>query len=240
MPVLSPLNASFPDHFETRRQRLRSLLFRTDSKLHTVNVTSPDPGQWFAAAFTLDPHQRILQKDLFSPCEVFLSSSLTPYLLPEVIDLLPTQATSLRLVRPTYLRFASSREQWSLNFSLSECKLQGIGTADPCPVVVRATADVPPSAEEDVDVEVSRRTATVNCSASETGEPCRGTMVPAADGWSYILVEPTVPLDEEGDALESLDPAYEVDELELGDTCGDLWVRGGPSRAASCAGAEDQ
>ncbi|XP_077549875.1 transmembrane protein 8B-like [Haemaphysalis longicornis] len=202
MPVLSPLNASFPDHFETRRQRLRSLLFRTDSKLHTVNVTSPDPGQWFAAAFTLDPHQRILQKDLFSPCEVFLSSSLTPYLLPEVIDLLPTQATSLRLVRPTYFRFASSREQWSLDFFLSECKLQGNGTADPCPVVVRATADVPPSAEEDVDVEVSRRTATVNCSASEAGEPCRGTMVPAAEGWSYILVEPTVPLDEEGDALE--------------------------------------
>lgn len=202
MPVLSPLNASFPDHFETRRQRLRSLLLRTDSKQHVVNVTSPDPGQWFAAAFTLDPHQRILQKDLFSPCEVFLSSSLTPYLLPGVIDLLPGQASSLRIVRPTYFRFASSREQWSLDFVLSECKLQGNDSADPCPLVVRATADVPPSPEGDVDVEVSRRTATVNCSASEVGEPCRGTMVPAADGWSYILVEPTVALDEEGDALE--------------------------------------
>ncbi|KAL3209295.1 hypothetical protein MRX96_009286 [Rhipicephalus microplus] len=159
LPVLSPLNASFPDGFVTKRQRLRSLYFPTDSELRFINITSPDPGQWFAAAFTLDHHQRILQKGLFAPCEVYLSSSLTPYLLDEVVDLLPGQATTHHVVKPTYFRFATSRELWSLDFNISECKFQGNSTADSCPVIISASAEVLPAAQEDdaVDAEVVQR-----------------------------------------------------------------------------------
>ncbi|XP_077500137.1 post-GPI attachment to proteins factor 6-like isoform X3 [Amblyomma americanum] len=195
LPVLSPLNATFPDHFVTKRQRMRSLIFSTDSQQHIINVTSPDPGQWFAAAFTLDPHQRILQKDLFSPCEVYLSSSLTPYLLDGVVDILPGQPTAHSIDKPTYFRFATSREMWSLDFGLSECKVQGNSTAGSCPLIVYATAEVPPSSEVDgIDVEVSRRSTLVNCTEVE---PCSGTMIPAVDAWNYILVLPTL-----GDRVE--------------------------------------
>lgn len=190
LPVLSPLNASFPDDFVTKRQRLRSLHFPSDSELRFINVSSPDPGQWFAAAFTLDHHERILQKGLFAPCEVYLSSSLTPYLLEEVVDLLPVQATTHRIDKPTYFRFATSREMWSLDFTLSECKFAGNGTADLCPVIIRATAEVPPMPENDgVDIEVLRRTTTVDCLENGT---CSGTMIPAVDAWNYILVQPTI------------------------------------------------
>lgn len=79
---------------------------------------------------------------------------------------------------------------WSLDFTLSECKFQGNGTADSCPLIISATAEVPPMPQSDgVDIEVSRRTTTVDCSENGT---CGGTMIPAVDAWNYILVQPTI------------------------------------------------
>lgn len=46
---------------------------------------------------------------LFAPCEVYLSSSLTPYLLEEVVDLLPAQATTHRIAKPTYFRWVNRK-----------------------------------------------------------------------------------------------------------------------------------
>ncbi|CAN8004203.1 unnamed protein product [Ixodes hexagonus] len=187
LPVLSPMNATFPEHFVTQRQRLRSILLDTDSTDHLINVTSPDAGHWFGAAFTLDPHQRILQKDLFSPCKVYLSSTLSTYQLDGVTDLLLNQSTVLHVSRPTYFRFSAPDEAWSVELTVTECKQKGNPSAvGQCPLVLRATSGVPLALNEDVDPEVEHRTTTVNCSA----DPCQGSMTPEPGVWSYLLVEP--------------------------------------------------
>ncbi|KAM7286844.1 transmembrane protein 8B isoform X2 [Ixodes scapularis] len=187
LPVLSPLNATFPDNFVTQRQRLRSIVLDTDSTDHFINVTSPDPGQWFGAAFTLDPHQRIVQKDLFAPCKVFLSSTLSTYQLDGVTDLLLNQSTAHRVAQPTYFRFSAPHEAWSVNLTVTECKQTStLSAMGQCPLALKATSGVAPVPDEEVDLEVERRTTAINCSA----DPCQGSMAPEPGEWSYLLVEP--------------------------------------------------
>lgn len=88
---------------------------------------------------------------------------------------------------PLLPRFSAPHEAWSVNLTVTECKQTStLSAVGQCPLALRATSGVAPVPDEEVDLEVERRTTAINCST----DPCQGSMSPEPGEWSYLLVEP--------------------------------------------------
>lgn len=79
-PVINPDGSPFPKEFRNvTRSKTYSLEFQTDNKEVYINLTAPDPGAYYAAAFLAyeDPrYRKISQQGLTQNCNAVLDSCL--------------------------------------------------------------------------------------------------------------------------------------------------------------------
>ncbi|XP_064467289.1 post-GPI attachment to proteins factor 6-like isoform X2 [Ornithodoros turicata] len=193
-PVVNPFNASFPEHYVTGlgSGTLRYITVRTDEQPRYINVTSPVPGGWFAVSFFIDSDERILQKNLHTPCKAMISGMFNARLANNVRVLLLDQSSTHSIRRVTYFRFMSPKHAWNVNFSVTHCSATDDAEGELCPLIIHAASGVLPEKFNKSDINHSFALANsclVDCSNSSSGH-CTGSVVPTPNVWSYISISP--------------------------------------------------
>ncbi|XP_048255947.1 transmembrane protein 8B-like isoform X2 [Haliotis rufescens] len=84
LPVISPKNETFPDHFYLQRSHQHHLQLVPNNISVPVSVSWPTPGYWYAVAFRPWQDTRIQQKGLTRSCEYKISSSLFTDIHPDI------------------------------------------------------------------------------------------------------------------------------------------------------------
>ena len=100
-PVISPLNESFPEFFNTIRTDLHSVSVLTDNEVKDYSVYSPLPGSWYGVAYLGDfiddsIRQQVTAQSNYKSSECHLS------LMPDLMICFSTQKIITLFSRVTF------------------------------------------------------------------------------------------------------------------------------------------
>lgn len=177
LPVINPDGAKFPDNFSiSNRVSMYNAEFQSNNTPVILNVTSPDPGDWFAVAFLsyTDPNNdQILQQGLSPNCVAMMESSMSVLIAKDATVVIPGAEISGQIDANTQsdnFKFYVPSGTWMvrLNFSSDHCD-----TAS-CLRMSYAPRAIP-------DPGVSNG----NC---ESSIACEKDFIPAVDSWYYVTV----------------------------------------------------
>ncbi|XP_076440051.1 post-GPI attachment to proteins factor 6-like isoform X2 [Babylonia areolata] len=97
LPLVNPLNETFPEHFYLERTQLAQLSVRSDNVSVAHTVMFPQSGDWYAIGFIPERNDRIEQKGLKVQCEYKFSASLELKELPDHLYLRVNQESQVAL-----------------------------------------------------------------------------------------------------------------------------------------------
>ncbi|XP_067124173.1 transmembrane protein 8B-like isoform X3 [Centruroides vittatus] len=177
-PVINPDNSTFPDKFVLNQLFQYSVTMETNKISTFLNISTPWPGDWFAAAFINDSSQQIKQKGLYRPCQAWLASLLRVNIENSVINVVSNEELYQEISKPTFYKFYAGFNTWSTSIVIKDCS----SSLDNCPVMLLARPFALPSAEN-----TTLNSFSVNCS---TVKLCSANIIPAEENFNYILVHP--------------------------------------------------
>jgi hypothetical protein len=176
-PVINPDGAKFPDNFSiSNRVPMHNAEFQSNNVPVILNVTSPDPGDWFAVAFLSykDPdNDQILQDGLSPNCVAMMESSMSVAIAKDVTVVTPGAEVSGQLdsdTRSHIFKFYVPSGTWIVHLNLSS------DHCDPYSCLLMSYA---PRAIPDPEV---------NNGDCESGVGCEKNFIPAVDTWYYATV----------------------------------------------------
>ncbi|XP_034251935.1 transmembrane protein 8B [Thrips palmi] len=191
-PVINPDGAEYPSHFRIHQSPIYDTIFISDGSHHTITVTSPTPGDWYAVAFLPITRARITQKGLFPNCTIWFESSLSATIISDVIVVFPeVQAhqeiqlyQEIENASQTY-KFYVPADTWAVQVNVSRCSAHGVpkdGKSDAgCPLVVMSSGRSLPNPDHP-------GTATTNCSNNGPVATCQQEWVPWEEQWHYLTI----------------------------------------------------
>lgn len=175
-PVVNPEGAKFPDNFSiSNRVPMYNAEFHSNNVPTILNVTSPQPGDWFAVAFLsyTDPNNdQILQQGLSPNCVAMMESSMS-VLTKDATVVIPGTEISGQIDADTQsdnFKFYVPSETWMVYLNLS---------SDHCHTAPCLRMNYAPRAIPDPKV------GNGNCESSKT---CEKDFIPAVDCWYYVTV----------------------------------------------------
>jgi len=176
-PVINPDGAKFPDNFSiSNRVPMYNAEFHSNNVPVILNVTSPQPGDWFAVAFLsyTDPNNdQILQQGLSPNCVAMMESSMSVLIANDAKVVIPGEEISGQIdgdTKSDNFKFYVPSGTWMVHLNLSS---DHCDTAS-CLFMYYAPRAIP-------DPEVSNG----NCESSII---CEKDFIPAVDSWYYVTV----------------------------------------------------
>jgi hypothetical protein len=177
LPVINPDGAKFPDNFSiSNRVPIYNAEFQSNNVPVILNVTSPDPGAWFAVAFLsyTDPNNdQILQQGLSPNCVAMMESSMSVVIAKDATVVIPGTEISGKIDADTQsdnFKFYVPSGTWMVRLNLS---------SDHCDTASCLLLSYAPRAIPDPGV------SNGNC---ESSIACEKDFIPAVDSWYYVTV----------------------------------------------------
>ncbi|RWS24633.1 Transmembrane protein 8A-like protein [Leptotrombidium deliense] len=184
-PVVNIKNSSNGDNFVNDEREQHIIVFRSDSKLFTYNVTNPLPGEWYALVHTDKIENRILPKGLIRGCQAYFSSQLTFSKLPQIdgiVFLSPSVPTQQLIKTRKMYRFFLSQQTYSAKINITNCsQLDSIDNECPITVFFRGLA-LPAENKFDKSFECKQ------LYRKEDGCPTDDLNI-SRNGWNYLLIK---------------------------------------------------
>lgn len=183
-PLINPNNASYPPHFYLNRTSLQEVNLCSDSTAYTLNVSTPEPGDWFAGGFLPDRNDHIEQKGLYPDCKTLISSTVKSTIEHAVTHLLPGVSMPQRTETSQHYKFYNPENTWTSKVLLKNCAT--VPSTSPgeveCPVVIYARPSVLHSPGGVAEY-------WINCTENYEKGQCVLEFIPRENSWHYLWLD---------------------------------------------------
>ncbi|KAJ9589292.1 hypothetical protein L9F63_017501 [Diploptera punctata] len=179
LPVINPDGAKFPDNFSVSyRVPVYRAEFQSDEVPILLNVSSPFPGDWFAAAFLsyTDPNNdQILQQGLTPSCAAMMDSSMSVDITEDITVIIPGEDTVSHLdpgIESKTFKFYVPSGTWKVRINVTSEKCENV----PCIFMSFSPRAVPEPG--------------LNNGNCDSDDGCESEFIPAVENWYYVTVGP--------------------------------------------------
>lgn len=165
------------------RKELYTKRFKSDLKLHHLNLNHPLPGEWFGMAFMKTKDKNILRKGLDKLCNVTLTSYLSFVKLKkyqELTILIPNSMTSQRLSSLKFYKFYSNSQVINSKLIISRCSKVREDKGQECPLKIYFRRIALPDTQNYDQF--------IDCSKNVTQECHFDQLLLAPSKWNYFLI----------------------------------------------------
>lgn len=179
LPVINPDGAKFPDNFSVSyRVPVYRVEFQSDEVPTLLNVSSPFPGDWFAAAFLsyTDPNNdQILQQGLSPSCIAMMDSSMSVDITEDTTVIIPGEDIVIHLDPGTeskMFKFYVPSGTWKVKINVTSEKCENV----PCILMSYSPRAIPEPGVYNG-----------NC---DLEDGCESEFIPAVENWYYVTITP--------------------------------------------------